>query len=388
VQWSRSLPKAVLPGLTGIRGVAAFAVFLCHFQPIVLSVFGLDDNAEVHLIANGFRGVDLFFVLSGFILFHVHESDFQTITLPALCRFYLLRFFRVYPLNTFVLVVLLPLPFFLPDFVSWYKISHLNQGEYHLRDFSFGAFVQSLFLAQAWTVAKLGTWNEPAWTLSAEVVGYAAFPLLAHLIVREISALRLLLLALGSLACLVLLMVVGGHATNNPSGIFGTIRMAGCFFAGLCLARLFHLQVLSAAMSTFITAVATISTFFFLWYDNLGTLTVFSFAALIFGLAYARGPISDFITSRPVTFLGKISFSFYMTHVIPLNLFIWALDGRVQKFNIVLKFGAVAGLAIACVLIAIFTYRVVELRFQKFGQKCSSNLLHAHLYAKRAATIS
>jgi peptidoglycan/LPS O-acetylase OafA/YrhL len=379
------LSKGILPALTGVRGIAAFAVFLCHFQPVVLSVFGLDTASN--FIANGFRGVDLFFVLSGFILFHVHETDFRTITTPALHRFYLLRFFRVYPLNTFVLLLMLPLPFLVPNFVFWYKISHLSQGEYHYHDFSFGAFLQSLFLAQAWTIAKLGTWNEPAWTLSAEVVGYAAFPFLAQFLAREVSALRLLLLCMGSLAGLVFLMVVAGHATNNPSGIFGTIRMACCFFAGLCLARLFHLKTLSAAMSTFITVAAFFSTLFFLWDDRLGTLTVFTFAALIFGLAHERGPVSGFMRSRPVMFLGKISFSFYMTHLIPLNLFLWASDGRVQHFGNVLKCCALAGISITCVLIATFTYKLVELPFQRLGHKYSLKRITSHIYASRHATV-
>jgi peptidoglycan/LPS O-acetylase OafA/YrhL len=363
--------SVVLPGLTGVRGVAALAVFMCHFQPVVLIVLGFDANAGFRFIGNGFRGVDLFFVLSGFILFHVHENDFRTITREALRGFYLLRFFRVYPLNTFILFALLPLPIALPDFVTWYRAAHLIQGDYHLRDFSFSGFIQSLFLAQTWTVAKLGTWNEPAWTLSAEVAGYAAFPFLAYFVRRLRSGLALMALAIGSLASLVVLMIVAGHATNNPTGVFGAIRMAFCFFAGIALARLFHLRAISANAAVLTTIISSIAIFIFLWLDNLGTFIVFGFAGLIFGLAYSHGPISAFMTSSPIMFLGKISFSFYMTHIWPLNAFVWLFAERVQGLGVVTKLGVLAFVVVTCVAVAMVTYEFVELPFQRLGRKVS-----------------
>jgi peptidoglycan/LPS O-acetylase OafA/YrhL len=361
--------KDALPGLTGIRGVAALAVFLCHFQPVILTVLGFDENAGFRFIDNGFRGVDLFFVLSGFILSHVHQKDFQTITGEQLRKFYLLRFFRVYPLNTLVLLALLPIPFAVPEFVAWYRAAHISQGEYHLRDFSFAAFVQSFFLAQTWTVAKFGTWNEPAWTLSAEVVGYGAFPFLANFIVRQRSTLTLIGLAIGSLASLVILMMVAGHATNNPSGIFGVIRMAFCFFAGIAVARLFHLWAIPRKTAAITTILFTLITLLFLWLDNLGTLIVFGFAGLIFGLAYGYGPINAFMTSSPIMFLGKISFSFYMVHIIPLSLFVWVLTDRTQGLGFLTKLLALACMPVACVALAMLTYEFIEIPFQRLGRK-------------------
>jgi hypothetical protein len=50
----------LLPSLTGLRGIAAMGVFLCHFQPIALSFFGVDPNRALTIISSGFRGVDLF----------------------------------------------------------------------------------------------------------------------------------------------------------------------------------------------------------------------------------------------------------------------------------------------------------------------------------------
>ena len=60
-----SIIRIRIPSLTGIRGVAALIVLLFHIP--LDAVFNL--NAGVVIIRNGYYGVDLFFILSGFILY-------------------------------------------------------------------------------------------------------------------------------------------------------------------------------------------------------------------------------------------------------------------------------------------------------------------------------
>ncbi|MDT8871257.1 hypothetical protein RAA17_09660 [Komagataeibacter rhaeticus] len=52
---------------------------------------------------------------------------------------------------------------------------------------------------------------------------------------------------------------------------------------------------------------------------------VFGFAALVFGLAYQRGAINAFLCSGPVMWLGRISFSFYLTHYLIIGILSWAM---------------------------------------------------------------
>jgi hypothetical protein len=213
-------PRAAAPprgiaSLTGIRGVAAVWVFLTHYQAVMAGYLQSPAIGANRFMYNGFRGVDLFFALSGFILMHVHGQDFHRVEAGPLRRFYILRGFRVVPLNTAVLLALVPLVLTLPGLVDWFRVDHGAPIPYHARDFSAAGFVQSLLLAQTWTFAKLGEWNGPAWSLSAEVFGYAIFPLLARMLIRRNAATFCAAAALASLSLLMVLLAVGGHAQDR-----------------------------------------------------------------------------------------------------------------------------------------------------------------------------
>jgi peptidoglycan/LPS O-acetylase OafA/YrhL len=360
---------AALPALTGVRGVAALAVFLCHLQPIGLHVLGLAPDAGLTVIGSGFRGVDLFFILSGFILFHVHAGDFDVLSGAGARRFYVLRFFRVYPLNAFVLTLMAPLVILLPEYAQWHRLAHLPQGAYHARDFSLLGFVQSLLLVQSWTELKPGTWNEPAWTLSAEVLGYICFPGLAVIVGRLRSGWQTTALAALGLATFGLLMILGGHATNNPSALFGLVRMALCFGAGVCLCRTFQLRARSDRTRGLLAVASAAFIALCFWQTRLGVLSVFGFAGLIYSLACGAGLISSFMTSPLVMWLGRISFSLYIIHLIPLDLFDWLLSRYESDLS---RPVSVAMLAVAASLpfaLAAFTHRLVEQPFQRLGRR-------------------
>jgi peptidoglycan/LPS O-acetylase OafA/YrhL len=372
-----------LPGLTGVRGIAAVGVFLYHLQPAALSLFGLDPGQGLSVVASGFRDVDLFFILSGFVLFHVHSGAFVRLDVGRITTFYTQRFFRVYPLNTFVLLLLVPLPFVLPQFVEWHRLTYAPYGAYNLRNYSVGGFVQSLLLAQTWTFVQLGTWNGPAWSLSAEVLGYAVFPFLAAYICRRTSGFRAGMLAIASLTILVLLLAIGGHARNNPNGVFAVIRMAFCFAAGVCLCRSFQLLEVSRVSAAILTlvSVAVIGACF--WQDRLGLFSVFGFAGLIFGLAYRSGPVDRLLTTGPMMFLGRISFSLYLVHLPPLDLFDWLARQGINDSSVGAKSAALIGMIAACFVLATLTYHLVEVPFQRVGRHVSAGMA-ASLQARHA----
>src|SRR6185437_8778005 len=91
-----------IDSLTGLRGVAALWVAAYHG---VGSLFAL---ALANLLGSGWLAVDLFFVLSGFIMCHVHLADFAVPSWSAAVRFLKLRIARVYPAHLVAALCWLP----------------------------------------------------------------------------------------------------------------------------------------------------------------------------------------------------------------------------------------------------------------------------------------
>src|SRR6188768_1996982 len=86
-----------IPGLTGLRGIGALWVLLFHWA-------GLRQwGREAPVLGFGYLGVDLFFLLSGFVLTHVYLRRLS-LDWASYRQFLLLRFARIYPLYASVLL--------------------------------------------------------------------------------------------------------------------------------------------------------------------------------------------------------------------------------------------------------------------------------------------
>jgi len=144
-----------LPALTGVRFFAAMAVMLFHYGA-GFAVRAHMPAPITHLLHNGFLGVSLFFVLSGFIITYSHFA--QTMPAQAIRRFYWARIARIYPVYLLALVLALPVltaPLPLPNALA------------------------VLTMTQSWTTpaSHLGmSWVMQAWTLSVEAAFYILFP--------------------------------------------------------------------------------------------------------------------------------------------------------------------------------------------------------------------
>ena len=340
---------------------------------------------ENFFLYNGFRGVDLFFVLSGFILMHVHGEDFRVPDKEKLRSFYVLRFFRVYPLNTVVLLALLPIGIFMPDLVTWFRTDHGLPIPYHSHDFSAAGFVQSLLLAQAWTVLKPGEWNGPAWSLSAEVFGYALFPVLAYLLIRRQSAIACICYALASLGSLMILLALFRHTQDSPTGTFGLIRMIFGFVAGMCMARCFQLLPGDSQLGGPIAITSIVFIAAALMVRSANMFVVFGFCGLIFALAFQQGPINAFMSSRLAMFFGRISFSLYMIHYVPLKLSLWLLQTQFATAGIGFRIVCLVAIVAICLVLAVATHHYIELRFQRYARGVLHRLQASQLRAASAS---
>src|ERR1700727_1431570 len=144
--------KPPLPALTGIRTLLAIFIILFHFTPPHLGLL-------YPFINNGYGFVGVFFLISGYVLTYNYADRGKNLSKR---EFWLARFSRLYPVYLLVLVISLRM---LVE--EWHARSHV--------EFWQGVILTPLVL-QGWSPSVATFWNTVSWTLSSEVVLYAAFP--------------------------------------------------------------------------------------------------------------------------------------------------------------------------------------------------------------------
>lgn len=301
--------RAEIRQLTGVRFVAAVWVVLYHFQ---FMIFGLvpELHAVGFLFDSGYLAVDLFFVLSGYIIAYQYLAEFPGGRGPYR-RFLLRRLGRIYPLQ--LVTLLLAVVIIGGAFLAGAAIPFPE-------NFTVWGAIQDLLLIRGWEPVPHQGWNFPAWSLSAEWFAYLLFPLVA-LSIGALRRRRAALLA-AILGCLV---VEGLGAWLLPSfnGMpHPLIRVIAGFVAGAAIfaigpPRRIRPSVLAVgalvALLVLITVVGRIGS------DPARAAVALALAAaIVVGLAGGSGPAIRWLQSRPLDYGGRISYGIYMIHGIVL----------------------------------------------------------------------
>jgi peptidoglycan/LPS O-acetylase OafA/YrhL len=350
--------------LTGIRGLAALWVMLYHAQQNSRVIFHSSLPLKIPEIGSGWRGVDLFFMLSGFILMYVHGPDFYVIRKQSLVRFARLRFVRIYPLNAVVLLLIAVLVAFQPGFVAWQRLT------FGASDFTLGAFLRTLFLATRWFLPGSGDWNQPVWALSLEILGYMIFPWLAFCVIRIVRKWQLIALASLCLAGSFAVLAAMHLALGNCIDQIAAVRMVSCLVAGMSMQRLWAVDTESPKKwAGWITAVSAVGILIAGLLPGGGVAFNFLFASLLYGLAFQQGAVNRLLSSRCMVFFGKISFPLYLTHVIPLLWLRYFLQANGAAYSPLQKLTALACWAIGCILTATLLHSFVEKPFHALSRQ-------------------
>jgi peptidoglycan/LPS O-acetylase OafA/YrhL len=337
---------AEVRSLTGLRAVLAWWVVAFHFGRRFIP----DDWPALRgAISGGHVAVDIFFVLSGFVLMRRYgETNF---TRPAISAFYRKRFARVYPLyaTSLALGALAMWPRFLEDCASamgWTR------------------FVLEAFLLNAWTHHAMFQYNFAAWSLSVEAFFYLLCPWILPLMARTSTRALGILLALACLSTLVAPSIYAaidpdhlGRAVTLDDDLKGTwylkffpVQRLPEFVAGAAIARIGW----NARPAAHLAAIALVA---------LLALGVVPYAYLVCGAllpiivvlvagvaAWDTGPM----TSSACVALGKASFATYILHW-PLFL-LWSRWDR-SVWERPAHFFAFAA---ALVVVSLLVFRFVE----------------------------
>lgn len=344
-----------LKGLTGIRAFAAGWVVLEHFLKYIIVL--IPQATIVHpWIRPRFLGVEVFFVLSGFIIAYNYADRFSTFSWGTYKKFLELRFARIYPVHlvTFITVVLM-------IFVASRAGMSLSAGE----NYTPLSFFSNLFMLQA--LPGISSWNPPAWSISTEFVAYLAFPLIAAALVWVRTARRGFLVA-GLLAVSgVVVMQLVAFVNDSPTGpVMVWLRIVfeftmGCFlYAGWrhLGSRRFGAGWDWAAFGA-LGGIAVV-----VWLvgaeGSVALVTVPLIALLVLACAGATGPIGRILSTRVMLWGGRVSYSVYMTHFLLLMVLGDTLSEHFSSASLPIRMAIVGVYLGGSVIVGATCYYVVE----------------------------
>ncbi|MFI1282233.1 acyltransferase family protein [Streptomyces sp. NPDC020858] len=360
-----------LPSLTGIRFIAAVLVFLHH--GIWVNVFSDQDVVSFYrdlFINAGHVGVSFFFILSGFVLtWSARKKD-------TFGRYLRRRVAKVYPNHvvTFVAALLL-----LSTATQWHQA------------------VPNLLLIQSWfpRYDVLFSVNPPSWSLACEVLFYLSFPLLLRW-VNKIRVERLWWWAGGTVAAVFAVAVFAQFVLpadpampdGQPIGLyqfwfvyaFPPVRALD-FLLGILLAKLvmngrwIRVGVGPAAL-LFLACYALAGELPYVYGLNAATIIPLALLVPAAAVADTEGR-RTFLRGRVATWLGEVSYAFYLVHVVVL---IWVRGklGHPQGWDVATGILLLAGGLVLSLLVAWALHAWVENPAMRRWSKPKADRAAAH----------
>ncbi len=330
--------RSYYPELDGVRALAAIMVILFHLAQMGIPLRGPSAFGET--------GVDLFFVLSGFlitgILLNARQNDWSEVR-----AFYIRRTLRIFPLYyTYLLVAAL-----LGTVISaWYWV-----------------YLQNVVIALGSPMGGIGHF----WSLAVEEQFYLFWPFVVLFLPRKLLEPTLwFMLVFTVLARLALV-----ETTHIQVYYLTVTRLDGLAAGGLLAVYKTRDQLLRKRRSLWI--LAGLSFLLIAWQGikyhgaarPLVQVTKFSliacfYASLVGLLLTQQKPnmISRFLASRPMRFIGGISYGLYVFHPQILRITFARLQGRSHLIQ------AVAGL-VATLTITLLSWYLLERPFLRLKDR-------------------
>lgn len=300
------------PELESIRGLAALLIVIGHLPK--WNNF-LDSTA----INNSWLMVDLFFVLSGFVIFNAYGEALST--KKDLSKFIFLRLGRIYPLHIIFLMF-----FLIIDLIKYYLFIN-EMGDFRIityKDNGLIEFLKNLFLVHA-IPNQTGSYNYPSWSISVEFFTYILFAVLILLFKKYRGLIFLIIISI------TMLMI----STNFTLGVEALLRCISGFFMG-CLSALI-VRKYKFRINTIISIISLSLIITFINIKNPNDYLIiiyFITSALIISLTQSSESIINRILRNPIlTWLGRISYSLYMSHI----AIQWIIFNFLKRFSTIIK---------------------------------------------------
>jgi len=299
-----------LKSLTGLRGVAAWWVVLYHLRG---ELGGWLAAPLVAVCAKGYLAVDVFFMLSGFVIWLNYAGWFHEKGWRGTSRFFRKRFARIWPLHAAVLLTM----------VAMAGVLAVAGGS-PFADHPWAELPLHFLLVQNWGFTSDTRWNVPAWSISTEFGAYLVFPLLV-LIARP-DRWRTWLVVAAIPALLVVLHLFfrlhGGVLLNFDVPHLGLGRCLIQFAIGTLICIIW--QRTRGRGGICVIAVVLGLGAGALWVCGILPETLgfpLAVAPLLLALADWDNSRWNWLSWRPLEWLGEVSYSTYLIHFVGWTIF-------------------------------------------------------------------
>ncbi len=306
--------------IQALRALAVMAVFVYHMRP--------------EFLTGGFVGVDVFFVLSGFLISSHLISELQASGRIQLVKFWARRAKRLLPASLTVLAI--------TALAVWFFAPFALQDRF-FRDISAATLYVANWVFAFDSVDYLASDNSPSvvqhfWSLGVEEQLYLVWPVMLTVVWQLAARKALSKKALAVVLTIVLLSSLTHSALlvldSDPIAYFSTLSRAWEFSSGALLALLVTSKIAGKEHSTRLRTIASwlgwlgLLVFMFIFdaeagFPGINAILPVAFTLLII---WAKDPVSSLspyrlLHLRPIQFLGDASYSIYLWHW-PILIFV------------------------------------------------------------------
>lgn len=304
----KTTPTQQIRSHAALRGIAALLVVGYHLQ--FGAWFRLPIETVSDVLTRGYLAVDLFFVLSGFIIAYVNDAGrTHVVTLAEAASFWRARFARLYPLLAFSLLVMI----LFRVIVSLAYLAGSRDPPIYWNMHSLGVLASQLLLVNAWLPGFEG-WNIPTWSISAELVAYALFPLVVTARARAPRRCEAAMLA--AAAVFYVVVAAGSGSLDIVGGMGAPLRCLAGFMLGMLLhAHRGWIARRGDGLLSLVQIGAIAAILVLLALPICDPLIVPAFVVLVGASWTDRGVAARLLARRPLLWLGDLSYSVYLNHV-------------------------------------------------------------------------
>jgi|GEM_PF-2715640 len=309
--------------LNGLRAIATLGIFVHHHWALLWIAESKDIYKDVYskYIYEGFIGVTLFFILSGFLMTINYENKFDIINKKDVKLFYKKRILKIYPAHiiTFLYSLLL-----LP--ICW------------------DALLQ-IFLIQSYS-GKLKyafSYNGPSWFLSSILFSYLIFPFVMFFLKKRIQSLKAGIIILVSVYILEVFLVITLSSKISAHYwfyVFPPFRFLD-FLMGVLIALIFYnnfklIQINKKILNIAEVALLVILILFMVNSSNIREDYRFNFyyslpfTVMLFVYLFSGGWISALLSKKVFQYISDLSLYIYLSHGILIGL----ISGFINKHGL------------------------------------------------------